>query len=121
MAQVRLRQPFQLSYPGGQHGLGPRHGDQIPVELDAQVELTAPGIDHQGERKLHLLHHGAKAGHQLMGLGGGRGRRHGVVLEHEQALEQARPAFRQRRERLGAVLIERHQIRLQPGYMLGQA
>ncbi|MNS40509.1 hypothetical protein D3C72_728250 [compost metagenome] len=56
-----------------------------------------------------------------MGLGGSRGRRHGVVLEHEQALEQARPAFRQRRERLGAVLIERHQVRLQPGYMLGQA
>ncbi|MNF77754.1 hypothetical protein D3C84_599070 [compost metagenome] len=55
-----------------------------------------------------------------MGLGGGRGRRHGVVLEHEQALEQTRPAFRQCRQRLGAVLIERHQVCLQPGDMLGQ-
>ncbi|MNJ55592.1 hypothetical protein D3C77_510940 [compost metagenome] len=50
-----------------------------------------------------------------------RQRRHRVVLEHEQALEQARPALSQRGERLGTVLIEGHQIRLQPGYMLGQA
>ena len=55
-----------------------------------------------------------------MRFGGDRGRRHGVVLEHEQALEQTCPAFGQCRQRLGTVLIERHQVGLQPGDMLGQ-
>ncbi|MNP23920.1 hypothetical protein D3C76_1166500 [compost metagenome] len=121
LAQIRLRQPVELGQPVSQHRLGPGLRDLIPIELEAQLERLAPAADHERQRKLHLLHHGAKTRHQLVGFGGGRHRRHGVVLEHEQALEQTRPAFGQCRQRLGTVLIERHQIGLQPGDMLGQA
>ncbi|MNJ46021.1 hypothetical protein D3C77_411400 [compost metagenome] len=120
LAQTRLRQPVELGQPVSQHRLGPGLGDLLAVEFEAQLERLAPAADHQGERQLHLLHHGAKARHQLVGFGGDRGRRHRVVLEHEQTLEQTRPAFGQCRQRLGAVLIERHQVGLQLGDMLGQ-